>query len=419
MKAFFVVFVSCLFLPSCQPGESGESMSEDSIIRITLKGAECPFADHADYGIFVPRSDKPLRGALVLQHGCGMERSGITRPYDLQYRAFAEKWNLAIVEAALHGDCHQWHDPSSGSAEALFDVLALAADKAERPELTNAPLLLWGHSSGGHWTLGMLRDYPERIIAVVCYSAAWDPQWDYDAEAAKVPVLLRHAGTNDGDAAIRCQETAEHTCAKLRSMGGAACVACNADQNHNFSHIRYMAIPFYEAVLSQRLPAKPSSRLRDLDRRKTWLGDPVTMELFKETGCPGDREKMYRFPDERTARNWKEFVSTGTVVDKTPPPAPYDVKVAVKSGMMEVSWKADADIESGILKFNIYKDGILVGSLPDEGPYQSFDTNGDNTIPIHPPRMSYIVPGTGKARIGVETVNHFNLISKRTTCADY
>ncbi len=39
----------------------------------------------------------------ILSLGYGMEQFGITRPYDLQYQALAKKWNLAILETALHG----------------------------------------------------------------------------------------------------------------------------------------------------------------------------------------------------------------------------------------------------------------------------------------------------------------------------
>ena len=69
---------------------------------------------------------------------------------------------------------------------------------------------------GGHWTLGMLRDYPERILAAVCYSAAFDPSWSYPAATAEVPVLLRHAGPQDAPSAL-CQATAEHSFSRFRS----------------------------------------------------------------------------------------------------------------------------------------------------------------------------------------------------------
>ncbi|MDR1742284.1 MAG: esterase family protein [Dysgonamonadaceae bacterium] len=388
----------------------------DTIVRITLRGADCPFADHADYGIYIPTKTATLRGVLVLQHGCGMEQFGITRPYDLQYQTFARKWQLAVVETALYGNCGAWRDPDSGSANALFKALNDTGKATDHPELNTLPLLLFGHSAGGYWTLAMLKSYPERIMAAVCYSAAWDPQWDYPAATADIPVLLRHAAANDGDASSLCWATASHSFLKLRTMDAPAIIACNAEQNHNFSYLRYMALPFYEAVMKQRMPEHNDSAMRNIDRSQTWLSDTLTLELCREQTFTGDKSALCVLPDEATAKNWKEFVSTGKVTDKTPPPPPFNVNVKWRSNALEITWEADADIESGILCFNIYKDGILVGKLPANGAFQKFDTNGDNTIPINVPDMKYRIEGltNAAARLSISTINHFNLESEKT-----
>jgi pimeloyl-ACP methyl ester carboxylesterase len=344
-----------------------------------------------------------------------METFGITRPYDLQYRAFARKWKLAVVETALYGSCHGWRDPDAGTADALLKVLAETGAGTGHPELNTVPWLLFGHSGGGYWTLAMLKDYPERIMAAVCYSPAFDPPWDYPAAAAKIPMLTRHAGANDINAGgILCWATSVHAFQKLRGMDDPVSIAHNPEQNHNFSYLRYMAIPFYEAVMKQRLPEGNSAAMRDLDRSQTWLGDTLTLQLYRESEYTGDKSGLCLLPDEATARLWKEYVSTGTVVDKTPPPAPFNVKAKRSGNNMVVSWEAEADIESGILRFEIFKDGTLVGTLPETGAYQHFDTNGDNTVPTVPPEMKFEITGGADAAghtITVRTVNHFNLPS--------
>ncbi len=388
----------------------------DTIVRMTLKGADCPFADHADYGVYIPTRTESLRGVLILQHGCGMEQFGITRPYDLQYQAFARKWKLAVIETALYGNCGSWRDPASGSASALFKVLKDAGSNTGHPELNTVPWLLFGHSAGGYWTLAMLKAYPERIMAAVCYSAAWDPKWDYPEATAKIPVLLRHAGANDGDSSSLCWATAVHTFLKLRNMDAPVSIAYNAGQNHNFSYIRYMSIPFFEAVMKQRMPEENTTVMRDIDRSQRWLGDTLSLQIYKESEYTGSKRGLCLFPDEATARNWKEFVSTGKVADKTPPIAPFNVKVEWNNNALDVSWEADADIESGILRFDIFKNGTLVGRLPETGDYQKFDTNGDNTIPVNVPEMKFRITGAEnvKTTISVQAVNHFNLTSEKT-----
>ncbi|MDR0699150.1 MAG: Ig-like domain-containing protein [Tannerella sp.] len=400
------------------PHEQTAKTYNDTIIRMTLKDADCPFADHADYGIYIPTRTEALRGVLILQHGCGMEQFGITRSYDLQYQALAKKRKLAVIETALYGSCFVWRSPGAGTVAALLKVLNDTGEKTGRPELSAVPWLLFGHSGGGYWTLAMLKEYPERIMAAVCYSPAFDPQWDYPAAAAKVPLLTRHAGAKDLNTdGVSCWATSVRAFQKLRNMDAPVSIAHNPTQNHNLSYIRYMAIPFYEAVMKQRMPESDGTVMRDLDRTQTWLGDTLTLQLYKESTYAGDKKGLCVLPDEATARLWKEYVSTGTVTDKTPPPAPFNVKAKRNGGNIEVSWEADADIESGILRFEIFKDGAQVGNLPKTGAYQRFDTNGDNTVPVETPEMKFEIAGgmdNAGHTIAVRTVNHFNLPSEKT-----
>lgn len=382
----------------------------DSLFQITLRDDDCNYADWAEYGVYVPTGKKRIQALLILQHGCGMEQFGLTRHYDLQYQAFARKWDLAVIETALHGNCGIWGNPEKGSAAGLEKVLAKIAVKTGHDEITVVPWLLWGHSGGGFWTLGMLRDYPEKILAAVCYSAAWDPDYAYTETAAEVPLLLRHSGVDDCPS---CAATAYHTFAKLRAMDAPVSIVFNKGQNHNLCFLRTMAIPFWEAALKQRLAP---SGVKPLDRSKTWLGDTTTFEIFKEAGFSGDKSRMARLPDEESAKAWKEFATTNVVTDKTPPPAPYDVVVKQYGEVLEITWKADADIESGIGCFNIYKDGVPVGRVPEAGEYQSYDFNGDNTYPVPAPSMKFrlIEKPSKSIRLGVEVTNRDGLKSSVT-----
>ena len=395
---------------------TAQTVSSDTIIRRELTGDACTFANRAEYGIFIPGANRSLQAILVLQHGCTMEQFGITKPYDLQYQAFAKKWNLAIVETALYGDCHTWKEPKSGSTAALFKIIEETGRECGHPEMESLPLLLWGHSAGGYWTLAMLRDHPERILGAVCYSAAGDPQWDYTERASKVPLLLRHAGADDGVPEILCWATATHSFLILREMDAPISIVHNKGQNHNFSYIRYITIPFFESVLTQRLLKVNEGTIRDIDHNNRWLGDTLTLQIYPESTVKGDQKSMCLFPDENIAKIWQEYVQTGTVKDHTPPPAPTNLHYSACQDHWLIEWEADADIESGIRKFNIYVDDQLSGCVPSEGVFQHFDTNGDNTNPVIPPQKMFTVPfgSTLPVKIGIETVNHFDLTSEKT-----
>jgi len=388
--------------------------SAEVIKKVTLSGADCTFADYAEYGIYIPDTEK-INAILILQHGCGMEQFGITRNHDLQYQAFAKKWGLMVIETALHGDCGVWHHPESGSAQALFKVISKQASDENHPELKTAPLLIFGHSSGGHWTLAMLRDYPGRILAAVCYSAAWNPQWNYDAEVGNIPVLLRHAGAEDCPEAS-CELTAKNQFAKMRALDTPAAIAYNEGEGHNYSRMRHMSIPFFEAALKQRLPLESGGKMRNIDRSKCWLGNPDTKEVFAAKDYEGDKSGLCLLLDEEIALKWKEYVRTNDVADVTPPPAPYGLETdKISDTVVRLRWKADADIESGIKKFVISVAGTQVKTLPSDGSfYQNFDLNGDNTYPVTPAEMEVNLSGLqAGAVISVQTVNQFDLVSDK------
>jgi pimeloyl-ACP methyl ester carboxylesterase len=353
-----------------------------------------------------------------------MEGVGASTAYDIQYQELAKKWGLAVVGPDLYpkkgGDCGQWIKTESGSAQALIKAMEMVGKTSGHPELKEAPWLLWGHSGGGYWTLAMLHDYPERILAAFAYSPGLNPPSDYPEAAAKVPLLIRHAGKDDfNPPSVGCWQTALDAFDKLRKMDGHVSIAGNTGQNHNFSYVRYMAIPFYESVMAQRLPEKISGKLRDVRPELVWLGDTANLNIFKASSYAGDQSAMCLFPDSLTAAKWREYVITGTVADHTPPPAPYDLKISRVSGnQIELAWKADADIESGIRHFIIRVNGKPATQFPQSGEYQRFDTNGDNSIPFSLPELKCIVfmPWLEtECTVSVSSVNHFNLESEQCT----
>jgi pimeloyl-ACP methyl ester carboxylesterase len=415
----FVFLTVTFYLRAVEPEISEPaqfSINPDStIFQITLRGESYPF-DHADYGVYIPKVGT-IRGVLILQHGCTMEQFGITRPYDIQYQAFAKKWHLAILETALYGNCMGWKDATSGSATALLKALDELGTMSGHVELPLVPWLLWGHSGGGYWTLSMIQAYPERILAAFCYSPAWEiPNGKFPETVKDIPVFIRHAGSGEapGGGANCCWASSREAFIALRKLDAPACIAYTAGQNHNFSFVRHMAIPFYEAVLKQRLPSENGAELKPLDRTQAWLGDTLTREVFKESTYTHFKESLCLLPDSMTAFTWREYVTTGDVIDHTPPPAPYDLHIRWEKDSVEFSWKADADVESGIKNFNIYRNGTYVGRFPRSGSYQTFDTNGDNTIPKILPGMKFriFMKPEKKTVISIRTVNNSDLESE-------
>src|SRR5690606_18443263 len=117
------------------------------------------------------------------------------------------------------------------------------------------------------------------------------------------------------------------------------------------------------------------SSMQDMDTSRAWLGDTARLNIYPAGAYPGNRLSAAWLPDSLVAVKWREYLITGTVIDRTPPPPPYAVRIQRRHNVtVSLSWKADADIESGISHFNIYKGNQLVGRFPSHGAYQQFDT---------------------------------------------
>jgi hypothetical protein len=114
---------------------------------------------------------------------------------------------------------------------------------------------------------------------------------------------------------------------------------------------------------------------------------------------------------------------TGAVSDTTPPPAPTDVKVKLIENTRdnEITWDADADLESGIQQFIIERDGAEIGRVPEKpvGKYgrplfQSMSGGDTPNAPL--PQMRFVeknAPVNIKAPVyRVRSVNSVGLVSK-------
>jgi poly(3-hydroxybutyrate) depolymerase len=395
------------------------------IYETTIRNEALKF-DRGVYTVFIPDGITKIRGIFIHQHGCTDEGHGASNAYDIQYQAFAKKWGLVVVGPDLYpkpgSNCDGWRHPvEDGSGPSLFAAMEEVGKSSKHPELATAPFLFWGHSGGGYWVLSMLDNYPKRIMAIVAYSPAFDPKFDYSDAATKVPLLIRHAGSKDfNDPGVDCWKTALHSFSKLRGMDGQVSIAYNAGQNHNLSFLRYMAIPFFESVLEQQFSAKSSSYRKEMDQSKAWLCDTTTTgkpKIYKASTFTGNKLSMSWLPDSACAAKFSEFVETNMVRDVTPPFPPKKLKLTEKGDSVLVSWDADADIESGIRCFNIYKNGQFFSRYPADGDFQKFDTNGDEPLPMIPPVMVFrFLKGELNKNdiIEITTVNRFDLESGKT-----
>ncbi|MBR0193067.1 MAG: hypothetical protein IJQ31_13490 [Thermoguttaceae bacterium] len=354
---------------------------------------ELIYASH--WRIWIPDGVPTLRGVIMHQHGCGdgSSKPGHTAVEDWHWQALARKYDCALmaVSYAQTGPCEMWCNPMNGSAKCFLRALDNFAQETGHAELSVVPWAIWGHSGGGQWTSSMVQLYPGRIACAWARSGhpntvGMTLQWlPLPKEVCDVPYVL-NLGVREKTEFKKIWDEGFPYVQKLRAMGARASIVMDPETGHCCGNQRYTAIAFFDACLAQRLPEKAGTA--DLRPMKTGVvlsadeiwkefqasekireitQDPENPEspLFvgeKIRACIGDG---FWFPTEEFVETVRVYQRTGMIEDRTPPPAPFDVKTVWKDGpdgadgtkTAEVTWKAWADPESGLAEFIIERDG--------------------------------------------------------------
>ena len=391
-----------------------------------------------NYTIWIPKGVKTLRGVIVHQHGCGEGscKSGLTGAYDLHWQALARKHDCALLAPSYEqpdkADCQMWCDPRNGSSAAFQKCLADLGAKSGHPELAMVPWALWGHSGGGHWAGGMVMLHPEKVAAAWLRSGV--PLLKENPErstikahklpeaALKVPVMC-NPGTKEGvtvkDSRFGGVWPANETFFnEVRSKGGIISVAVDPLSSHECGNQRYMAILWLDACLEARLSKNPGSPLNAMPTSNVWLAPITGTEATPMAKFQGEPLKAAWLPSEKIAKAWMEYVKDTKVSDSTAPPAPTNVKM----NGTELTWDAEADLESGLAGFIIERDGKFLANVPEQGKnpfgrpiFQNLQYSDTPTQPLVPMKYTDVKAEAGKKyTYSIIAVNTTGLKSKPT-----
>jgi hypothetical protein len=384
-----------------------------------------------NYTIWIPKDVKSLRGVIVHQHGCGEGscKSGLTGAYDLHWQALARKHDCALLapsyEQPEKADCQMWCDPRNGSDAAFQKCLIDLGAKSGHPELSKVPWALWGHSGGGHWAGGLVLLHPDRVAAAWLRSGV--PLLKANPERAtikahtvpdaalKVPMMC-NLGTKEG-VTVKDGRFAgvwpanEAFFNEVRRKGGLVGVAIDPLTSHECGNQRYLAIPWLDACLSARLPKAGGDPLRAMPADQAWLAPMTGAEAVPAAKFTGDPLQAAWLPNEAIAKAWMQYVKDTAVADTTPPPVPTNVRLKGN----ELTWEADADLESGLASFLIERDGKVLAHVPEQGKnpfgrpiFQNLQYSDTPTQPLVPMRYTDTKMEPGKKHtyrvIAVNTV---------------
>jgi hypothetical protein len=244
----------------------------------------------------------------------------------------------------------------------------------------------------------MLLLHPDRIAAVWMRSGtprfeskenASLPKLEITPAVAAVP-LMCNLGTKEGITVTEGRFSGlwkglEPVFLQFRAAGSLAAVSVDPVSSHDCGNQRYLAIPWFDAVLTARLPEHADQPLKPMPTKGAWLAPLLGQEAEPAAKFTGDASKAVWLPNERVAKAWEQYERDAAITDSTPPPAPTKVQLAADG---KLTWNAEADLESGLAAFVIERDGKEVGRVPQKPVgnigRQIFQNNSYSDTPAEP-----------------------------------
>lgn len=405
------------------PGSAAGSDGALYSFKIARRGI---MLDSATCYAWIPENVGTIRSVIVHLHGCTREGDARQMMYDIQWKALARKYHSVLLAPAFISGgnakaCVNWYNPGNGSDTVFLEMLDTLAGRSDHPEIKAVPWALWGHSGGSLWVTAMTGKHPERIAVAIAEACGYDIS--DSAATLKVP-MLHHNGIEDlcyNNATIVANGRKKDA---LWAHAINPVVASRMD-GHQVHDLRFLAIPWMDACLSERLPLKEGDAgLRDMDTSDAWLGDTTTRAIAPAAAYKGNRQAAFWFPNRVLAEKWVEYMKTGTVTDLTPPPAPYNLSAACADKQVTLRWDANPDLESGIKTFIIYRNGKILKELDyparskysKQTGYQRWN-DGDQPTPIPPPEMTFTDPDVNDHDVytyQVSTVNWSDVVGKKS-----
>ena len=383
-------FIACILFSSVSAQDFENeivSQAEPPYFHVRYEGSdktgELAFA--VNYSVWIPPNVTKIRGVIVHQHGCGRGAAitGLTGSFDLHWQALARKHQCALLSPSYEQPatraCSLWCDPRNGSSTTFIKALSDLGKKSGHPEMASVPWALWGHSGGGAWVGGMAFLHPERIAALWINSGPLAVRWHSDdpqgksfeltPAALKIPIMcnqgaLEGVTKQEGRFAVVWPRFRALFNA-VRSRGGLIGHAADPLTEHPCGNQRYLAIPWFDTCLHSRLPIEVGGAMRTMPTNEAWLAPLLGDKAVPASQYKGEVEKAVWLPNQAIAEAWMSYVKSSEVADKTHPPAPQNLKVVGN----QLTWTAEADLESGLAYFIIERDGKHLAKVPESDDF--------------------------------------------------
>lgn len=263
--------------------------------------------DQAQFRLWVPEGVSSVRAILVLVPGSnGDGRGQVEVPL---WQGLAREQGLALVGLHMTDKMHEdmfiehYVDVARGSGDALLNALDELARMSGHPEITEAPLLLWGMSAGGEFNYEFALWRPDRVAGFVVNKGGIYYSALASGPARKVPGLF-FVGTedlafrNDIIRGIFSINRRAHALWALIEQQGTGHAVAESD---------VIAADFYRQVLETRLGR--GKTLAALDIADGFYCDPASNSCTPAASAESPRVPVSWLATEALTEVWKNAQS--------------------------------------------------------------------------------------------------------------
>jgi pimeloyl-ACP methyl ester carboxylesterase len=269
--------------------------------------------DTAEFRLWHPEGVQIFRGIVVLVPGSNGDGRGEVE--DPAWRELARKHDLALLGVHMTDKRHaqmfieHYVEVSKGSGAAFLEAVDRLAAESGHPELSQAPLLLWGMSAGGQFNYEFALWKPDRVLAFIVNKGGIYYSAQASEAAQQVPGFFFIGGT---DLEFRNNIIAG-IFAINRRAGALWALAVEPGVSHEVAGSKDMAVLFFDELIPLRLPSVSSAGdeapgLRPLDPKAGYIADPKSWAIMPAADAPQTTYPTSWLPTETLARAWQKLV---------------------------------------------------------------------------------------------------------------
>ncbi len=264
--------------------------------------------------VYVPAGVGPLRGTIIALGGPytdGLVTGGRIEPAQPAVDAEAKLQALGAAlrvlartkRMALLGSASELTNVA-GSDDILFSGLGTAAQMSGHTELTNAPVVLLGLSTGSPEASGLASRHTGRAAGLIVWLPPSVPDLT-DPAALAIPAFVIQAEDDN----FVYNPPIQATIWANRSRGGLWGLAVEPGVGHAPTLTGNGAVTSWIGnVIDLRLPATAGAPLVALDQTSGWLGNRTTFEIAAWADYQGDRTIANWLLSNVQANSWKNLM---------------------------------------------------------------------------------------------------------------